>query len=186
MEDFVITEETTSENEPQLAFPEETTEEASAEEFSLKVKYNGESRMLSYDEAVTLAQKGMNYDRIKEQLEKLKNSPENDISESRFSELRKEIDSLRAREIADKKWSEFKRDHAEYENYFGLPEEVRERVALGTELDAAYAFYENKILKTKLRQIEQNQRNKDAAPGSLGSSGNTEAADDFLKGFLGM
>lgn len=182
MEDFVIAEETISESEPQLSFPEEPT----GNEFALEVRYNGEDRTLTHEEAVAFAQKGMNYDHIKEQLDKLKNAPENDISESRFSELRNEIDSMRAREIAEKKWAEFRQEHREYERYASLPEEVRERIAAGTELDAAYAIYENKLLKTRLQQIEQNLRNKEAAPGSLGSSGRGEAADDFLKGFLGM
>ena len=186
MEDFVITEETISENEPMLEFPEEPAGETAKDEFQLKVKYNGESKTLSRDEAVSFAQKGMNYDRVKEQLEQLKKTPAYDISESRFSELRSEIDSLRAREIADRKWAEFKRDHAEYNTYSELPEEVRGQIALGKELDDAYAIYENKLLKAKLRQIEQNQKNRDAAPGSLSSSGSGEMADDFLKGFLGM
>lgn len=186
MEDFVITEETISESEPTLEFPEEPAGETAAEEFQLQVKYNGESKMLSREEAVTLAQKGMNYDHVKQQLDQLKNAPENDISESRFSELRNEIDSLRAREIADRKWAEFRREHEEYRSYSELPEEVRGQVALGKELDDAYAIYENKLLKAKLRQFEQNQKNRDAAPGSLSSSGSSEAADDFLKGFLGM
>lgn len=55
--------------------PEETEEsnEASVEEALpfIKVKYNGEEKGLSEDEARTFAQKGMNYDRIYEPIERL-------------------------------------------------------------------------------------------------------------------
>ena len=66
-------EETTSETEEQ---PEETVEETAEPEtvenpFSLNVKYNGEDKSLSEDEARTFAQKGMNYDKIYEPLQRL-------------------------------------------------------------------------------------------------------------------
>ena len=48
---------------------EETAEPASP--FELKVKFNGEERTLSEEEARTLAQKGMNYDRFYEPIERL-------------------------------------------------------------------------------------------------------------------
>jgi len=182
MEDFVMTEETNPEVEPMLDFPEETTEN----EFSLKVKYNGEEQFLNREQAIEFAQKGMNYDHVKEQLENLKNTPERDISENRFNQLRKELDEIRAQDIAEKKWNEFRKEHQEYQTYQMLPEEVRAHVADGAELDAAYAIYENKQLKLKLKQIEQNQKNRDTAPGSAASSGGAESADDFLKGFFGM
>lgn len=54
---------------------EETTEEIGEIEeqipFELDVKFNGEERVLTKDEARTLAQKGMNYDRFYEPLERL-------------------------------------------------------------------------------------------------------------------
>lgn len=185
MEDFVLTEQTSPENEPTLEFPEEM--QAPAEDnFSLKIKYNGAEQELSRERAVELAQKGMNYDHVKEQLERLKNAPENDISETRFDALRSELDELRARSIAERKWAEFQKEHGEYASYGALPEEVRGQVAAGKELDAAYALYENKQLKLQLRQMEQNQKNLKAAPGSAAGSGAGDVADDFLKGFFGM
>lgn len=53
---------------------EETTEAPETEEtpqWSLKVKYNGEERDLNEEDARTYAQKGMNYDKIYEPLERL-------------------------------------------------------------------------------------------------------------------
>ena len=66
---------------------EETAEESTASEseapdtaevqddFSLGIRYNGQDMSLSREQAVTLAQKGMNYDKIHEQLEALKADP---------------------------------------------------------------------------------------------------------------
>ena len=70
-EEPVETEESaeTTEAEP----VEETTEEPETVEdpYALDVKFNGEERTLTRDEARILAQKGMNYDRFYEPLEKL-------------------------------------------------------------------------------------------------------------------
>lgn len=52
----------------------------------LKLKYNGEEKEITTEEAITLAQKGMNYDHIKSELETLKNSEEAKI----LSDLAKE------------------------------------------------------------------------------------------------
>lgn len=59
------TEETTEETEPN------TVEETEKDPYALDVKFNGEERTLTKDEARILAQKGMNYDRFYEPLEKL-------------------------------------------------------------------------------------------------------------------
>ena len=48
------------------------TQEVVAEQPKIKVKYDKEEKELSYDEAVTLAQKGMNYDRLNEKYDSLK------------------------------------------------------------------------------------------------------------------
>ncbi len=59
---------------PGDARAEET--EAAPEEWSLDVKYNGEQRKLSKEEAVELAQKGLNYDKIAERLKTAEGSEE--------------------------------------------------------------------------------------------------------------
>lgn len=43
---------------------------------TLKVKYNGSEQELSYEDAITYAQKGMNYDKLNQKYETLFNSPE--------------------------------------------------------------------------------------------------------------
>ena len=53
----------------------ETTEEPAVEAPFMTVKYNGAEQGLSQDEAITYAQKGMNYDKVYGQLEQLRNDP---------------------------------------------------------------------------------------------------------------
>ena len=45
----------------------------------MTIKYNGELLEIPMEEAVILAQKGMNYDRILERLEKLEKAPEMEL-----------------------------------------------------------------------------------------------------------
>lgn len=59
-----------SEGASEAEATEGSTEEAQKEEAFLKVTYNGEERDLTAEEAKVLAQKGMNYDRIKEKADK--------------------------------------------------------------------------------------------------------------------
>lgn len=103
--------------------PEETTEEtASAEEVSdeptgeepaeqaeevpqsfLNIKFNGEEKSLTEEEARTLAQKGMNYDRFYEPIERLARMNNmsvgdyvNQLNDTQFQyELSKQMDELR-------------------------------------------------------------------------------------------
>lgn len=49
----------------------EVSEETSEEPYGLKIKFNGEEMNLNEEEARTLAQKGMNYDRFYEPIERL-------------------------------------------------------------------------------------------------------------------
>lgn len=64
------TEETTEETIEETTEPD-TVEETEKDPYALDVKFNGEERTLSKDEARILAQKGLNYDRFYEPLEKL-------------------------------------------------------------------------------------------------------------------
>jgi len=57
----------------------ETTEELATEsdtdDFSLDIRYNGQNQTLNREQATTLAQKGMNYDKINEKLQQALNNP---------------------------------------------------------------------------------------------------------------
>lgn len=69
-------------SEPEEAEPEETeevTEEEATPEtpdtFELGIRYNGQDMTLSREQATTLAQKGMNYDKMYERLQSYENDP---------------------------------------------------------------------------------------------------------------
>lgn len=66
--------------------PQDEATAQSKPDAKLKLKYNGEEKEITTEEAITLAQKGMNYDHIKSELETIKNSEEAKI----LSELAKE------------------------------------------------------------------------------------------------
>lgn len=78
----IETEDETTESELEPDAKEEVVDEKAKEDVAksaenkLKIKYNGEEKEISQEEAVTLAQKGMNYDHLKAELESLKNSDE--------------------------------------------------------------------------------------------------------------
>lgn len=52
----------------------ETTSSAEGENQTFTVKYNGEEKQLTREEMISLAQKGMNYDKVSGQLEQFKNN----------------------------------------------------------------------------------------------------------------
>jgi hypothetical protein len=89
--DMFIDAEPTSEAETDVEQPEQEKadpvqpeqKEAPAEKgpTTLKIKYNGEERDITLEEAVTLAQKGMNYDKVAGERDSLKNSKEKQILE---------------------------------------------------------------------------------------------------------
>jgi hypothetical protein len=59
-----------------------------------KVKFNHEERELTYDEAIQYAQKGLNYDRIYPEYEKLRNNPHMSYLEQKAQKLGITIDQL--------------------------------------------------------------------------------------------
>ena len=71
--------------------PEEVTEESAestepttetVDDFELDIRYNGQNQKLTREEATTLAQKGMNYDKIYNQLQSALNNPALKVIES--------------------------------------------------------------------------------------------------------
>lgn len=77
------TNEELSDSDDQIELPDDENNPASSEdnqngneEIFIDVVYNGESKKLSKEEAITLAQKGMNYDKVNENLQNLRNSKE--------------------------------------------------------------------------------------------------------------
>lgn len=68
-------EEVETEETPQSEESTETTEESTEEPIKIPIKFNHEEKEITIDEAKELAQKGMNYDKVQEQLNQLKSDP---------------------------------------------------------------------------------------------------------------
>lgn len=66
-----LTESSEESIEPQEEPTEEPVENPVEEPYGLKIKFNGEERTLTEEEARTLSQKGLNYDRFYEPIERL-------------------------------------------------------------------------------------------------------------------
>lgn len=87
-------EETVEETEETEDTPiEEETEEPAEEEPFMTIRYNKEDKKLSRDEAVTMAQKGMNYDRLNERYETLNNRL-NQLASMNGMDVEKYLESL--------------------------------------------------------------------------------------------
>lgn len=118
---FSDAEETTETTENEETVDETTEPTTKVEEpkpFSLHVKYNGEEKDLGEDEARTLAQKGMNYDKVYEPLQKLARLNGMEVGEY----LNTLSDTQTAYEV-DKELSSLK------EKYPDTPEEVLNELA---------------------------------------------------------
>ena len=115
--------EPTVEKETEVETEVEPAETETAEEsvpYGLKIKFNGEERTLTEEEARTLAQKGLNYDRFYEPIERLARM--NDMSVGDY------VNQLNDTQVAyevDKTKEELLND-PKYEN---LPEEILEEIA---------------------------------------------------------
>lgn len=61
---------------------EDTTTTTETDDFALDIRYNGQNQTLNREQATTLAQKGMNYDKINERLQQALNNPVLKVLES--------------------------------------------------------------------------------------------------------
>lgn len=103
--DDYVPEETTEETVEESTTEEPVEAEPTPEEIPpfLNIKFNGEEKSLTEEEARTLAQKGMNYDRFYEPIERLARMNNmsvgdyvNQLNDTQFQyELSKEMDNLR-------------------------------------------------------------------------------------------
>ncbi len=183
------------------------------------VKYNGEEKRLTLDELKTNAQKGLNYDRIKEKFDRLKNSPaikalnavakENEMGVEEYAQrvieihdkkregefVKMGVSEREAKKIvrlealererlfekeANRPFDEFVSQYPDVDPK-DIDKSVWEEFAETNNLVAAYAKFENRELKNKLKILEQNSLNKDRSIGS--AKGNSAAFHDaFLEG----
>lgn len=212
-----------SEAEPTEQQPEEQPEQM------VQITHLGEVKEVPLSEAITLAQKGMDYDHVRQERDELKNAPENALMDyfaqkggmtraEYIESLRQQMeqDQLSAytqkgmdeemartmielkefKERQQKEEEEKKQEEAQKEQYRqffrefpgvsadDIPDDVWQRVTGGETLVAAYRAHENAQLKAKLAALEQNNKNRETAVGSLTGEVGAEAPDPFLDGFL--
>ena len=130
----------------------EATTETAAEPF-MKVKYNGAEQGLSQEEAITYAQKGMNYDKIYGQVEQMRNDPTRQIFEAQaqragltLPQYAERLSQFQAESEKTRIANEFKRDNPD------VTDEVAMKFA-----EAQYQNFANQ------KQQEQAQRESQIA-----------------------
>ena len=99
---------------------------------------------------------------------------------------KKEEEEKKKQEEEEKKKEEYHRFFESYPdvNPADIPDDVWQQVGQGESLLGAYRSYENAQLKAKLAALEQNEKNKQAAVGSLAGEAGQDEVDPFLQGFL--
>lgn len=200
--------EPTEENLPPVG--EDTTPaEGNTDSAFVEIKFNKEIKKLSLDEAATLAQKGMKFDLIAEDFERLRamsqreglsvsdylSRIDGENTEKRMTEL---LDKCGGdKELAEKllkleaahRPDEFSQLSAEFPelSYDELPDEVKTAAELkGTGLLFEYLLYEHRQRVAAAEEISRREEAAETSLGSLsyGSSRNTADAE-FLKGVWG-
>lgn len=190
---------------------EQNAEENQLGEITIPVKFNGEMKNLTVDEASLLAQKGMKFDSIKndfEQIKKLARTHGKSIPEfiqamkQNETELRRKellqkcsgdtelVDKITAleekeSEISFDSFNEVKEFFPKIQNVEALPEQVVENARLkGTLLLDEYLRY---LLAQKRRQEKSIKSQAEAEKLSIGSQFNQNApvsleSEEFIKG----
>ena len=120
------------------------------------LRHNKEDVTVDYDTLIATAQKGLDYDRVKSQRDRLKE--ENNQQE----------------------YASFFAAHPEITDVQQIPQEVIAAVSDGESITTAYLVYENGRLSQRLNQLESGARQKPAPLVSESGGG----SDDFLKGLF--
>ena len=161
------------------------TERVLESDKTIKVKFNKEIRDLSYDEAATLAQKGMKYDSISDDISRLKA-----LALSGGKSLKEYIDSL---EENQKKnvlsevlgIEELRENFPEIKNTEDIPGSVLNAVKeRGANLLDAYLRYRLSEDRQANEAKQKQQQNRETSVGSKRRSNDTlnQINDEFIKG----
>lgn len=174
----------------------------------VEVKFNKEIKKLSLDEAATLAQKGMKFDMVSAELERLKKLSAAEglsvgdyltrIETQRSEKLKEELSAKCGgdAELAEKLMKlqgELPEADADFKKEFpalspeALPEEVKTAAKLkGTGLLFEYLLYEHRNRVAAAEETARSQRAEAESLGSLSSEPARSAVDaEFLKGVWG-
>ena len=146
----------------------------------LTIRYNGEQVTLTQEEATTLAQKGMNYDRVLRQrdalLEQMQQVDHEAIDKSRL----------------EQDWARFIRKYPDVRPDETLPKDVWAMLDAGVPPCEAYGDFllahQAKQLRTLSRLLEQERKTAAARQKSPGSSSSASGfmadSDPFLEGLM--
>ena len=203
--------------------------EAAPAEQTVTITHLGQAQEIPLSEAVALAQKGMDYDHVRQERDELRQAPAWEVMDyfaARSGQTREEyiqtlrdqmeqdqlaqytaqgVDEQTAKTLLElkqfkerqeeeaRKKEEEEKKKEEYHRFFesypdvnpaDTPDDVWQQVGQGESLLGAYRSYENAQLKAKLAALEQNEKNKQAAVGSLAGEAGQDEVDPFLQGFL--
>ena len=161
---------------------EEEAQEKEPSPEGITVKYNGEMRSLTPDEAKTYAQKGMNYDRIFTQREDAHRAL--DVIAAQRGVSRNELlAGIKGEKIPDIRWRNLLREYPDLD-VKSIPEKVYLQIGKGLTPIEAYQKHLIEELNLKLSAKSKNEENRSRAVGSMASDGKGQY-DAFLEGFLG-
>ena len=188
--------------------PEENTEQA------FLLRHLGREYSLPREETVRLAQKGMDYDRIRKDRDSLhafrdKAEQAYDLIAAMAADNHTDVPDLiarieakrmeqkgtpaeKARQLAERSAAQEKARREKNQlqrlrpelDIEALPGEVWEEVREGQGLVSAYLDYENSRLRAQLAAMKSEQINRERAAGTRRSAGQADAGDSFLSEFL--
>lgn len=173
-------------------------------EDGMELKYMGELRRVGREEAVTLAQKGMDYERIRAERDELRSfrmsaAPAAELvdalavqsgmsTEDYLEHCRRELPSVFAGETGQSREETVRtqRKEREVSDFLSdfpnvkpeeIPGEVWEQVAAGKSLSLAYSLHRSKSMERELSAKAQDQRNRQRTAGTLSRSAPSQSGD---------
>ncbi len=197
-----MTEKTNQEVERETdALPEKLFEEAKttpsyesleAKPSTITVKYNGEEKQISLEEAVVLAQKGMNYDHVvaerdskyKRELDVLERyAAMSGMSRDEYVRRLEEEESAAA---SGEDWRGMQELYSVYPELRqqGVPDDVSEAIRQGENPLRAYQNHRISELTRELENQERLERVRARAIGSVRGDATERVRDAFLEGFI--
>lgn len=161
----------------------EQAREDTTPEFALDIKYMGKDITLDEDSARQLAQKGMNYDRMYEELMRLRKGA-GDMEEEALEEatIPPAKDAPNPADFSGRldEFSDFFRRHEDVKSMADIPTEAIERIAAGTSIEEAFLACENRMLRDKLTEMESRLK----SPGALFNDEASQGDDGFVRMLL--
>lgn len=119
----------------------EDTTTAETDDFALDIRYNGQNQTLNREQATTLAQKGMNYDKINEKLQQALNNPVLKVLESNAKKAGMSVEDYANR-------------MAQFQDTMNIQQIAKEFQSQNPDVsDAVATKYANEVYKNRLADI---------------------------------